>query len=51
MPMGDTGFERADRSTRVPTQSVICLQLGLNLLTRSREAAAHLLALDLGRVP
>ena len=46
-----TGFERADRSTRVPTQSVICLQLGLNLLTRSREAAAHLLALDLGRVP
>lgn len=42
-----TGFERADRSTRVPTQSVICLQLGLNLLTRPREAAAHLLGFDL----
>lgn len=42
------GFEHADRSMRLPAHSVVCVQLGLNLLARPLDGAAHVLGLDLG---
>lgn len=42
------GFEHADRSVRLPARSVVCVQLGLNLVARPLEGAAHMLGLDLG---
>lgn len=46
--LAQAGFERADRRAQLPTATVVCLQLGLNVLTRPLEGATHLLGLETG---